>query len=98
MPPLAHGRPFLSGARARAPSRRPAPASARAQVDGEYAGPTGVYVKIADATSGASEAFKAAVERSSGQRIEQGPAVTSLKVHASAPPKGRASKLLRKFD
>ena len=96
MPPPAHGRPFLSGARASAPSRRPARASARAQVDGQYAGPTGVYVKMADAS--ASEAFKAAVERSTGERVEQGPAVTSLKVHAGAPPKGRASKLLRKFD
>jgi hypothetical protein len=51
---------------------------------------------MADAS--ASEAFKAAVEHASGQRVEQGPAVTSLKVHAGAPPKGRASKLLRKFD
>ena len=51
---------------------------------------------MADAS--ASEAFKAAVERSTGERVEQGPAVTSLKVHAGAPPKGRASKLLRKFD
>ena len=76
---------------------RPASASARAQVDGEYAGSTGVYVKMADA-SGASEAFKAAVEAATGERVEQGPAVTSLKVHAGAPPKGRASKLLRKFD
>ena len=96
MPPSAHGRPFLSAARAFAPSCRPAPAPARAQVNGEYAGPTDVYVKMAD--SSASETFKAAVERSTGERVEQGPAVTSLKVHAGAPPKGRASKLLRKFD
>ena len=85
----------LSGG-TRAPSCRPAPALACAQVDGEYAGPTGVYVKMADA--GATSEFKAAVERSTGARVEQGPTVTSLKVHAGAPPKGRAVKLLRKFD
>ena len=87
----------LSGG-SRAPSCRPAPALACAQVDGEYAGATGVYVKMADAASGTSETFKAAVERSTGARVEQGPTVTSLKVHAGAPPKGRAVKLLRKFD
>ena len=95
MHPAARGRGvrvFLSGG-TRAPSCRPV---ACAQVDSEYAGPTGVYVKMADA--GATSEFKAAVERSTGARVEQGPTVTSLKVHAGAPPKGRAVKLLRKFD
>ena len=86
----------LSGG-TRAPSCRPAPALACAQVDGEYAGPTGVYVKMSD-TGAFRDAFKSAVERATGALVEQGPTVTSLKVHAGAPPKGRASKLLRKFD
>ena len=85
----------LSGG-TRAPSCRPAPALACAQVDGEYVGPTGVYVKMAD--DGVTSAFKAAVHAATGALVEQGPTVTSLKVHAGAPPKGRAVKLLRKFD
>jgi hypothetical protein len=86
----------LSGG-SRAPSCRPAPALACAQVDGEYAGSTSVYTKMVD-DGATSEAFKSAVERSTGARVEHGPTVTSLKVHAGAQPKGRASKLLRKFD
>ena len=61
-----------------------------------YAGPTSVYVKMSD--SGTSGAFVAAVERSTGLRVEQRPTIVSLKVHANATPKGRASKLLRKMN
>ena len=101
MLPRAHGLSVSErGPRGRAPCRSPAvlrPPAIRTQVDGEYAGPTGVYVKMAD-TGAFRDAFKSAVERATGALVEQGPTVTSLKVHAGAPPKGRASKLLRKFD